>query len=141
MKKFLAPKIDGAPAIGLLFLRLVAGFAMLQHGLPKLENPTGWMGPESTTPSFLQAIAAFSEAGGGVALMLGLLTPVACLAIGGTMVGAFMLSLLPRGVPFVAKGGGPSYELAALFLTISVMFLLTGPGKISLDQAIFGKRK
>jgi len=137
MKKFLSPKIDGAPAIGLLILRLVAGYAMFLHGQPKMANPTGWMGADSSTPGFLQAIAAVSETVGGLALMAGFLTPLAALAIAGTMVGAFVLSLLPRGVPFVAGPGQPSYELAALFLAMSVMFLLTGPGKLSVDGAVF----
>jgi putative oxidoreductase len=46
---------------------------------------------------------------------------------------------LPHGDPFVSKMGGPSYELAAVYLACAVLFLVLGPGRWSLDAAWFGR--
>ena len=48
-------------------VRLVAGTAFVLHGWPKIQNPTGWMGPDAPVPGALQAAAAVAEFGGGVA--------------------------------------------------------------------------
>jgi len=58
---------------GLLLLRVVMGIAFLFHGWPKIQNPLGWMGPESPVPAIFQALAALAEFGGGMALIVGLL--------------------------------------------------------------------
>jgi uncharacterized membrane protein YphA (DoxX/SURF4 family) len=53
---------------------------------------------------------------------------------------AFWFHAVLRGDPFVAKGGSPSYELAVLHLCIVPLLLALGPGRLSLDRTIFGKR-
>jgi len=53
-------------SIVLLLLRLVAGSAFILHGWQKVQNPVGWMGPESSIPGFFQFLAAISEFGGGI---------------------------------------------------------------------------
>ena len=77
MSRLFGPFITGPGAVGLLVLRLVAGSALMLHGWPKIQNPFGWMPPQSPVPGILQALAALSEFGGGLALILGLLTPIA----------------------------------------------------------------
>ena len=66
-------------SVGLLGLRLVMGAAFMFHGWPKIQNPLGWMGPEAPVPAILQALAALAEFGGGMALIVGLLTRLASL--------------------------------------------------------------
>ncbi len=44
------------------------------------------------------------------------------------------------GDPFVASGGGSSYELALVYLVISILLFGLGPGRMSLDRVIFGSR-
>ena len=61
-------------SVGLLLLRLVVGAAFLFHGWSKIHNPWGWMGAGSSMPGILQSLAALSEFGGGMALILGLFT-------------------------------------------------------------------
>jgi putative oxidoreductase len=70
-------RLSNRVSTGLLILRLVAGLAFMFHGYGKIQNPFGWMGPEAKVPGALQALAAMSEFGGGLAWMLGLLTPLA----------------------------------------------------------------
>jgi putative oxidoreductase len=124
-------------SVGLLLLRLVMGAAFLFHGWPKIHNPLGWMGPEATMPAILQALAAISEFGGGMALIVGLLTRLASLGIGSVMVVALATVHLPMGHPFVGKPGGPSYELPAVYLACAILFLILGPGRFSLDALLF----
>ncbi len=126
--------------IALLLLRAVAGLAFMFHGWSKIQNPFGWMGPDAFAPGIFQALAALSEFGGGLAWILGLLTPLASLGIAATMAVAFWLHAVLRGDPFVAVGGGGSYELAALYLCIALLLLAIGPGRLSLDRALFGRR-
>jgi putative oxidoreductase len=124
-------------SVGLLLLRLVMGVAFLFHGWPKVQNPLGWMGPEAPVPAILQALAALAEFGGGMALIVGLLTRLGSLGIATNMVVALGMVHLPQGDPFVSKTGGRSYELAAVYLACAVLFLLLGPGRFSADAILF----
>jgi putative oxidoreductase len=127
--------------VALLLLRLVAGLAFMFHGWGKIQHPFSWMGPEAPIPGFLQGLAALSEFGGGLAWVLGLLTPLASLGIAITMAVAFSFHAFQRGDPFVASGpGSPSYELAAIYLCIALALIALGPGRFSLDRAVFGRR-
>lgn len=138
----LYPEFLGGPrAVALLALRLVMGTAFLFHGWPKINNPMGWMPPEAPIPGVLQAAAAVSEFGGGALLILGLLTPLAALGLAATMLAALGMVHVPHGDPFVATSpGGPSAEPAAVYLALAVSFLLLGPGKLSADYCLFGRR-
>lgn len=141
----LFPKfVTGRGAIGLFFVRVVTGAAFMFHGWYKIQSPGGafgWMGPEAPVPGVLQGLAVFSEFGGGLALILGLLTPLASLGIACTMIVALAMVHIPHGDPFVASGPGkPSFELAAGYLANVILFLLIGPGSLSLDGLLFGKR-
>ncbi len=138
MKRFFTPDLlTSRASLGLLALRLLAGVALMHHGWSKIQNPFGWMGPTATVPGFLQALAALSEFGGGLALALGLLTPLAMLGILCTM-GYAAFTHMRRGDPFV---GRPSWELAALFFVIALCVLLAGPGRYALDAKLFGRRR
>lgn len=124
---------------GLLFLRVLAGVALILHGWGKIQNPFGWMGPDAFAPGIFQALAAVSEFGGGLALIIGLLTPLASAGIAATMSVALYMHAIMNGDPFVGKGG-PSYELAALYFCIAVLLITIGPGRLSLDRQLFGPR-
>lgn len=139
MKTWLYHDIAGLrPAVGLLLFRLLMGTAFILHGWGKVQNPTGWM-QGAPVPGFLQAAAAFSEFGGGIALILGVLTPVAAALLAVTMFEAVRFHF-GLGHPFVSAGG-PSFELPAAYFAGATMLLLTGPGRISLDALLFGQRQ
>ena len=126
----------------LLLLRLIVGVAFIFHGWGKIQSPFDWMGPQGdAVPGIFQFLAAVSEFGGGIALILGLLTPIALLGLACTMTVATLMHAFVMKDPFVTlKKGGSSYELALVYLGISLLFLATGPGKYSLDALIFGER-
>jgi putative oxidoreductase len=130
--------IQGPGAVGLLVLRLIAGLAMMQHGLPKIQKPFEWMGPGM--PGFLQALAALSEFGGGLAVAAGLLTPLAAFGILCTMAVAAVKVHMLAGHPWVANTPGPSYELASIYFAIALLLILIGPGRLSLDWLLFGRK-
>jgi putative oxidoreductase len=134
------PRHSSFTDLSLLAIRVVAGVAFVLHGWGKIQNPFGWMGPDAFAPGLFQALAAISEFGGGLALMVGLLTPLASLGIASTMVVAVYSHAVMWDHPFVGSGGGPSYELAALYLCLSVLLIAIGPGRFSVDRAIFGAR-
>jgi putative oxidoreductase len=126
--------------VALLLIRVVAGLAFMLHGWGKIQNPFGWMGPDAWAPGVFQALAALSEFGGGLALVLGLLTPLASLGIASTMAVAFYMHAIVWGDPFVASGGGGAYELSAVYFCIAVLLIAMGPGRLSLDRMLFGTR-
>jgi putative oxidoreductase len=136
------PEFLGGPrAVALLFLRLVAGTAFVLHGWPKIQHATSWMGPDAPIPGWLQFLAALSEFGGGIAWILGALTPIFSLGLLCTMAFATFMVHIRMGHPFVADPAshGPSYEPALGYLAISVVLLLVGPGRLSVDAFLFGK--
>ena len=141
MRRLFPGFIGGWGALALLLVRLVMGFAFILHGWPKIQNPLGWMNAMggSSVPSFLQAVAAVAEFGGGIALILGLLTPLAAFGLVCQMIGALVLAHIPQGHPFVSQDG-PSYELPLIYLVMSVMLIFLGPGKWSLDAVLFARR-
>ena len=123
-----------------LLIRIVAGLAFIMHGWGKIQNPFGWMGPEGFAPGIFQALAAVSEFGGGLAWILGVLTPLASFGIACTMAVAFWFHAVIRGDPFVSMSGGPAFELAALYFSIALLLFAAGPGRFSLDRKLFGPR-
>ena len=142
LKRILQPVTQPVFAsAALLLLRLIVGAAFVLHGWVKVQHPFEWMGPEAFAPGFFQFLAAITKFGGGIALLIGLLTPVAALGIGCTMTMAVFTHLVLMGDPFVNPMGGHSYELALVFWGICIHLLVLGAGKFSLDAKIFGERR
>lgn len=133
--------VGGRGAVGLLLLRVFAGVALMMHGWPKIQAPFSWT---KGIPGPLQAAAALSEFGGGLALALGFLTPLAAFGIACTMgVAAMMahgsdpfMASNRKGLPHVA-----SKEPALTYLAMALLLMLIGPGRISLDWLLFGSRR
>lgn len=138
MKKFFAARHHATDAdLTYLLLRFVMGAAFIFHGWGKIQSPMSWMGADSAIPGIFQFLAALSEFGGGICLILGFLTRLASLGLVFTMIVAVYFHAVILGDPFVSKVGG-SYELGALYLVLSLLFVVCGPGRFSLDSKIFG---
>ena len=127
-------------AAALLLLRLVTGLAFMLHGWSKIQHPFTWLGADSWAPGFLQAIAAFAEFGGGLSLILGLLTPIACCGLVCVMTTAIVAVHLPKGDAFVGGQGGGSFELPLVYLAVALTLMWVGPGIYSLDNMLFKKK-
>jgi len=133
-------RLPGGASLGLLLLRVVAGAAFMHHGWGKIQDPFGWMGADSGVPALLQGLAALAEFGGGLAWILGLLTPLASFGLACTMAVAIWLHAVQMKDPFVASGEGRSWELAAVYFCVALLLILSGPGRFSADRAAFGER-
>jgi putative oxidoreductase len=139
MRRFFSvPRYSFAGDVALLLLRLVVGTAFMMHGFGKIQNPFGWMGADAGTPGIFQALAAGSEYFGGLAFIIGLLTPLAALGVLSTMSVALFTHVVVKGDPFVGKGG--SWELPATYWCVALLLVTMGPGALSLDRKVFGAR-
>ena len=140
--RVLAPlRLPASASLGLLALRLVVGLAFAFHGYGKIQSPFTWMGPDATMPGFLQGLAALSEFGGGIAWMLGLVTPLASFGLLCTMAVATWTQASVMGNPFVASSpGAGSFEPPLVYFCVALLLLLSGPGRFSADRALFGER-
>jgi len=123
--------------IALLALRLVVGIAFVLHGYPKIQHPLTWMSSfVPGTPAFLQALAAFAEFGGGIALVVGFATPLFAFLIACNMLVAIFVVLIPHGAVFISEDSAkPTFELALVYLVCAVTLILIGAGAYSIDSA------
>jgi putative oxidoreductase len=128
--------------IGLLVLRLVVGLTFAAHGAQKVfgwwEGPgiEGWRGGVQRMgfdpAPFWATASSLTELVGGLLLAVGLLTPVACGALLGMAIVIIAKVHLPRGF-FNTQGG---FEFPLVLGGSAVAVLLTGPGAISIDEAL-----
>jgi putative oxidoreductase len=138
---FYCDSVGWLGSLSLLLVRLVMGTAFMYHGWPKIQHPMAWMWPDAHVPAVLQLLAAVAEFAGGAALILGLLSRLASLGIASNMVVALGMVHLPHGDPFVSPTGGKSFELAAIYLACAILFLILGPGRLSIDALLFRVRQ
>jgi putative oxidoreductase len=134
--------------LGTLAIRGVVGPLFIGHGTQKLFGWFGGHGLEGTAGFFEHGLglrpgkrhataAGLSETLGGVLITLGALTPLAAGMITGTMVTAIRKVHASKG-PWVAEGG---YEYNAGLLAMMVALTEAGPGKPSVDDALFPRLK
>lgn len=127
------PRLD----LALLMLRVFIGVAFWFHGSAKVVDVAAFAA-EFQIPPLLAAVAAYTQVAGALLLMAGLLTPAAALGLAATM-GVAVAELIARGESFVDPGGH-SWEAPALYLVANAVLILAGPGRWSLDAALFRTR-
>jgi putative oxidoreductase len=134
-------------ATGRLTLRVVLGGLFVGHGTQKLLGWFGGGGLKGTSESFealglrpgrRHAIGAgLAEAGGGLLLALGMLTPVAAATLTGVMTTAIKRVHAKNGI-WSTEGGA---EYNAVVIAALALLVEAGPGRISLDARLFPRLK
>ena len=141
MRVFQIQALPMRVSLALLPVRVAAGAAFMFHGWTKIQDPLNWMPEGSEVPGILQALAAVSEFGGGLAWILGLLTPLASIGIASTMGVAVHMHAIVKQDPFVASSAEQgSFEPALVYFCLALLFFIAGPGRFSADQVAFGQR-
>lgn len=139
MHRLYAEFLGGGRGLGLLALRVVAGTAMALHGWQKINGGMTTWGTKMGIPGPLQACAALAEFAGGIGWVLGALMPLASLGLIVTMGVATYFMAVKFHAPFVGGPGESSCESAAGYLAMAVLFLVVGPGRLSVDSLLFGR--
>lgn len=123
--------------VALLALRVIFGLFIAAHGVAKIRGgiagTAGWFASIGMRQPRLQArAAAGTEIGAGVALAIGVATPLAAAAIVGVMFVAFWVAHRTTGF-FIYNNG---WEYTASIAAVAVVLGITGPGRISLDAVL-----
>ena len=121
-------------------MRLTLGGMILAHGLNKffgggkIAGTAAWFESIGMKPGKLNALmAASTEVGCGVLLIIGLLTPLACAALVSLMVVAIITVHRKNGFFVFNPGQGIEYCLIVALMAVALGGL--GGGKFSIDHA------
>ncbi len=122
----------------LLVLRVVIGPLLMLHGYPKLtreRKQTEEFMKKTGMPPAMGSFGGFVEFFGGLAILVGLLTPLVALlmAIYMAVVTAFSITKLKKTL---LTGLQPGYELDVLYILVLLTLAATGGGPISLDRLL-----
>ena len=128
-------------------MRVALGGIILVHGLGKLLD----VGPAATGgvsgfagflaslsvpfPELMAWVVALVETVGALMIIGGLFTRYAAALVAIDMAAAMWLVHLPVG--FAPNDGGLAYPLALSLIAVGL--ILSGPGRLALDHAIFGR--
>lgn len=122
--------------------RAIVGMIFVMRGCAKYAD-----GIDATTKKFAHWgipwprgsawFATTTELGGGVLLILGLVTSFVGLALFVLMSGTFAFVNVGHGIRLDSDGSGLVLALGALALLVAV----AGPGRASLDYFFFGRRR
>jgi putative oxidoreductase len=130
--------------LALLIGRVAIGVCFIIHALGKigvvgngsLDGFASWLESLGVPMPAVQArMAMISELAGGALLALGLATRPACVVLIFTMAVAGIVG--HRGAGYLITNDPPGAEYTINLAVICVMFLLIGPGAISLDAILF----
>ena len=133
--------MDDADAIdvALLLLRSGVGAVMLAHGInhvrPNIDGTARWFASMGMKPAKLHAwLASITEVVGGLALVLGFLTPLAAAGVVGVMFVAWAIN--HRGNGFFIFRAGEGWEYVMTLGIVGLAIGALGPGRWSLDDAL-----
>lgn len=124
--------------LALLALRAMAGGYLALHGLSKLRGgvekfAAGLEGKGFPMPGVMAWSATLAELLGGLLLAVGLFTRPSSIVLAFTMLVA-LLSTHAHQIKELGTGGGVGFEYPSLLIAVTVLFAVSGPGKLSLDH-------
>jgi putative oxidoreductase len=127
--------------------RLIVGYGFMQHGFAKFSK-----GPEAfaailhaigvPAPHLMAWLTILIEFFGGLAVLLGVLVPLASLPMAAILLVAMVTVHLPYGFSSIkiisvtsgrAQFGPPGYEVDLLYLACLVALVLGGSGPMAID--------
>jgi len=116
----------GWPAVALLLLRLIVGVSALGQGVLCLTQTLTWM-------SLLRAALLIPC---GLCVLIGFATPIASLVVA---FGILVMSTTWHALPSERLVGckPASFQMIAISLSVAML----GPGSLSLDARLFGRRE
>ncbi len=131
---------------GLFLARIFLGIVILPHGLQKLVGMFGGAGFSNTVDFFVGSgipapvaiLIIIGESFGAIGLIFGFLSRLAALGIAIIMVGAIFMVHLQYGffMNWFGNQAGEGIEFHLLALGLSLVILIKGAGKWSIDRAI-----
>jgi putative oxidoreductase len=125
----------------LIAFRIALGVVFVAHGYNhifgggKIAGTGRWFDSLGMRPGIVHAwTASLGELGAGGLLVLGLLTPLACAGVIGTMLVAWVTNHRKNGFFIFRPGEGYEYVMTLTFAGIALAGI--GPGRWSLDHAL-----
>merc|ERR1712029_995264 len=131
-------------------LRIGTCALMIHHGIDKIDNVEGFsanvvakfFGFLPGDPSSWTLSAAATQVAGSGLLTIGFLSRPVAFSMSITMVTAVIFHLLNTGVEGFPLAVVPqhsyNYELAAMYVAVLTYFSVSGGGKYSVDELVFG---
>jgi putative oxidoreductase len=118
-------------------LRIFVCLTFVQHGTHKYFNFPSGPSYQGISLATMQGWAGTIELIAGALILFGLFTRYAAFIAAGEMAVGYFMVHAPNSF-FTARNGG---ENAYLFCFIFLFFVFAGPGPVSLDYWLFGRRK
>jgi putative oxidoreductase len=133
-------------------VRITLGVIFFAHGAQKVLGwfgGTGWSGTleafgKQGMPAPMTILVMIAEFVGGLGVLVGCLTRVAAFGPAIVMAGAIFLVHLQNGFFlnwFLVPGRGHGIECNLAYLAMAVSVMLVGPGALSIDGTMFGRRR
>ena len=139
MYKLLSPT-PVSQSLGIALVRIITGILLVYHGWEsfdgeKMKMYTGWFVERNySNPAAWAYAGKIGELLAGAGFVLGFLTRLASLAC----IAAF------SGIIFILGDKGKIFEgdqHPFLFILLALVFFVTGPGMLALDNILFKKNK
>lgn len=129
----------GIEPLALTLLRVFTGVVMATHGWLKIQTFAQTVGQFAAlgmpAPKVMASLAIAGEFGGGLGLIVGLLTPLAALGVFITMAVAVFKVHIGNGLLAMNNG----FEYPGTMMFVALYFVMRGGGPISLD-ALFCRK-
>jgi putative oxidoreductase len=136
-------------------LRLIVGVGFIQHGFSKLSKGPGAFAAilhalSVPAPHLMAWLTISTEIGGGLAVVLGALVPLAAIPMAVVLLVAVFTVHLPYGFSSIkligvtaagAQFGPPGYECNLLYLACLAALVMAGPGPLAIDEFIVAVRR
>lgn len=134
----LFPELAEQSEWGLLALRIAVGAIFIVHGWPKITGARGMaaaMGGGEAKPVMVGmfTVQGIVETGGGILMILGVLTQLVAIAFMIIMLGAIALKTTRLKVPFMAMQA-TGWEFDLVLLTANLLLFFTGPGRLAVQS-------